>query len=68
LEVVKKNARGGETEDLEAWVDNTALFVVTKEEKEGARRLTDIMERDGGTFEWSARHNSKFDVPKFAYM
>jgi hypothetical protein len=68
LEVVKKNARGGETEDSEAWVDNTALFVATKSEKEGARRLVDIMEREGGAFDWSAQHNSKFDVPKFAYM
>jgi exonuclease III len=68
LEVVKKSTRGGETEDSEAWVDDTALFVATKTEKEGARRLVDIMEREGGAFEWSERHNSKFDVPKFAYM
>ena len=61
-------ARKEKGESALAFVDDTALVVVGKSFEETHRKLTNLMERQGGGYEWSADHNSRFETNKFALM
>jgi hypothetical protein len=51
-----------------AFVDDTALFVEGPTFDDTHSTLKRMMNRRHGAFEWSALHNSKFEVTKFALI
>jgi hypothetical protein len=51
-----------------AYVDDTALFVEGPTFDDTHSTLKRMMNRRHGAFEWSAAHNSKFEVTKFALI
>ena len=51
-----------------AYVDDTALFAEGPSFDHTHSTLKRMMDRGGGAFEWSAQHNSKFEVSKFALV
>jgi ribonuclease HI len=51
-----------------AFVDDTAYVAVAKTFQETHEILTDMMERNGGGYQWSRQHNSRFETSKFALM
>jgi len=51
-----------------AFVDDTALVVVGKSIVEMHQKLKDMLKQQGGGYEWSANHNSRFETNKFALM
>jgi len=61
VDVTKKEER----ELTLTFVDDTTLVIVGKTFEETHRKLKDIMERQGGVYEWSANHNSHFETSKF---
>ena len=64
VDIVKKE----KGELVLTFVDDTALVVVGNTFEDNHRKLTDMMERRGGSYEWSKDHNSKFETSKFALM
>jgi hypothetical protein len=51
-----------------AYVDDTALFVEGLTFDDTHTTLKRMMNRRHGAFKWSAAHNSKFEVTKFALI
>ena len=51
-----------------AFVDDTALFVEGPSFDDTHSTLKRMMNRRNGAFEWSAEHNSKFEISKFALI
>jgi len=51
-----------------AFVDDMALVVIGKTFKNNHSQLKDMMERQGGGYEWSKDQNSRFETNKFALM
>ena len=51
-----------------AFVDDTALFVEGPSFDDTHSTLRRMMNRRNGAFEWSAEHNSKFEISKFALI
>ena len=64
VDITKK----GKGELTLTFVDDTALVVVGNTFEDNHRKLTDMMERRGGGYEWSKDHNSKFETNKFVLM
>ena len=50
------------------FVDDTAFFAEGATFADTHIKLRDMMNRNGGVFEWSANHNSRFKVTKFALV
>ena len=50
------------------FVDDAAIIVTDKDFTETHQKLTSIMERDGGIFEWAHTHNCEFGVDKFQLL
>ena len=50
------------------YVDDVALLATGKSFADTHGRLTAMMERPGGAFDWSDSHNSKFELSKLALM
>jgi ribonuclease HI len=67
IEIAKTRSRGA-TEGAEGWVDDTMIWAEEKTPERGAARLANMVVKTGGALDWSLIHNSKFDVPKSAYM
>ena len=51
-----------------AFVDDTVLIAVAKAFQETHSILHNMLERSGGAYEWSAKHNSKFETSKFGLI
>ena len=51
-----------------AFVDHTALFAEGSTFADTHTKLRNMMNRHGGAFEWSAAHNSRFEISKFALI
>lgn len=51
-----------------AFVDDTAFIAIAKDFKSTHRILQDMLERNGGRFEWSRTHNSRFETSKFTLI
>jgi hypothetical protein len=51
-----------------AFVDDTAFIAIGKDFETTHRILKDMLEQDGGGFEWSRIHNSRFETSKFALI
>ncbi|KAI6011380.1 hypothetical protein BKA83DRAFT_4467068 [Pisolithus microcarpus] len=51
-----------------AFVDDTALLAVGDTFLDTHSTLNNMMEREGGAFEWSDNHNSQFEMNKFVLM
>ncbi|KIK80662.1 hypothetical protein PAXRUDRAFT_158079 [Paxillus rubicundulus Ve08.2h10] len=51
-----------------AFVDDTVFIVIGKDFHETHRTLQDMLNRPGGSFEWSKDHNSCFEPSKFALL
>ena len=51
-----------------AFVDDTAFIAIGKDFQETHRILVDMLEREGGGYQWSKDHNSKFETSKFALI
>lgn len=51
-----------------AFVDDTAFIAIGNTFLDTHTTLNDMMEREGGAFEWSANHNSQFETNKFALI
>jgi hypothetical protein len=58
----------GRNELAVAYVDDTAFLVEGPTFDDTHATLKRMMTRRGGAFEWSAQHNSKFEVTKFALV
>ena len=58
----------GKQELTLAFVDNMAFLAIGKTFQETHQILGDMLERRGGGFEWSTKHNSCFEPSKFALM
>ena len=50
------------------FVDDTVLLAIAKSFQDTHRILGDMLEREGGTYEWSANHNSCFETSKFGLV
>ena len=48
-----------------AFVDDTAFIAIGKDFHETHAILIDMLEREGGGYQWSKDHNSKFETSKF---
>jgi len=57
----------GKQELTLAFVDNTAFLAIRKTFQE-TKILGKMLEREEGGFEWSSKHNSRFEPSKFALM
>lgn len=51
-----------------AFVDDTVIITIGKTFTETHDRLRNLMERENGAFDWSEKHNSKFELSKFALI
>ena len=51
-----------------AFVDDTAFIAIGKDFHETHATLIDMLEREGGGYQWSKDHNSKFETSKFALI
>ena len=51
-----------------AFVDDTAFIAIGKDFQETHRILVNMLEREGGGYQWSKDHNSKFETSKFALI
>ena len=51
-----------------AFVDDTAFIAIGKDFQETHSILVDMLEREGGGYQWSKDHNSKFETSKFALI
>ena len=51
-----------------AFVDDTAFIAIGKDFHETHAILVDMLEREGGGYQWSKEHNSKFETSKFALI
>ena len=51
-----------------AFVDNTAFIAIGKDFNETHAILVDMLEREGGGYQWSKDHNSKFETSKFTLI
>jgi len=58
----------GKNELTLAFVDDTAFIVIGKMYQETHAILTDMLEHEGGGYQWSKDHNSRFEPSKFALM
>lgn len=58
----------GKNELTLAFVDDTALIAIGKTFTDTHSTLADMMERGDGAYEWSHKHNSRFETSKFALM
>lgn len=58
----------GKRELTLAFVDDTAFLAIGETFQETHRILRDMLERRRGGFEWSSKHNSRFEPSKFALM
>jgi len=58
----------GKQELTLAFVDDTAFLAIGKTFQETHEILGEMLERGGGGFEWSSKHNSRFEPSKFALM
>ena len=50
------------------YVDNVSLLAIGDDFAEAHRRLSDMMARPGGAFDWSESHGSQFELSKLAVM
>jgi hypothetical protein len=53
-------------EDAIGYVDDACLIAIADDFKTTCKMLSNMIEREGGGFEWSRRHNSKFALDKLA--
>lgn len=51
-----------------AFVDDTAFIAIAKDFEAAHSTLQNMLEHEGGGFEWSTDHNSHFEMSKFALM
>jgi len=51
-----------------AFVDNTVLVTIARMFQDTHSILTDMLEREGSAYEWSADHNSHFETSKFSLV
>ena len=51
-----------------AFINDIALVIVGNTFEDNHRRLKNMMERQGGSYEWSENHNSRSKTNKFALM
>ena len=51
-----------------AFVNNTVLIAVAKTFQETHMILHSMLERRGGVYNWSSKHNSKFEMSKFGLI
>ena len=51
-----------------AFVDDTSLFAEGATFADTQAKLKSMMNRNGGAFQWSAAHNSRFEISKFALV
>lgn len=58
----------GKKELTLAFVDDTAFIAIGKTFADTHATLVDMMEREGGGYDWSNKHNSRFETSKFALM
>ena len=56
------------TEKTQAFVDDTMFLAISRDFSETHAILKDMMEREGGGYDWAKAHNSKFEMSKFALM
>ena len=61
-------ARKENRELVLAFVDDMALVAVGKSFVETHQKLKDMLKQQGGGYEWSANHNSRFETNKFVLM
>ena len=62
---IAKKSKG---ELILAFVDDTVLIAVAKTFQETHVMLHNMMERRGGAYDWSNKHNSKFETSKFGLI
>ena len=55
-------------EDSIGYVDDVALLAIGSDFDETTRRLEEMMTKDEGGLQWSADHNSRFEVSKSAIV
>jgi len=55
-------------EDAIGYVDDAILIAIGNTFQETVEKLKEMMEREGGGFEWSSEHNSRFEITKVAVM
>lgn len=66
---IAKGKIGNKREEMAlAFVDDTAYVAIARTFEETHEILRDMLERDGGAFQWSKDHNSRFETSKFALM
>jgi len=66
---VAKGRIGQRREEIAlAFVDDTAFVAVAETFKETHEILMNMMTREGGGYQWSRDHNSRFETSKFALM
>ena len=58
----------GNSELTLAFVDDTAFIAIGKTFEETHATLKSMLERNGGGYQWSKDHNSKFETSKFALI
>jgi hypothetical protein len=58
----------GKQESTLTFVDDTAFIAVGASFHKTHRILKDMLERNGGGYDWSRDHNSKFETSKFALI
>ena len=51
-----------------AFVDDTAFIAIGKDFNETHAILVDMLEQEGGGYQWSRDHNSRFETSKFALI
>ncbi|KAJ3572025.1 hypothetical protein NP233_g3370 [Leucocoprinus birnbaumii] len=56
----------GPTEEAMGYVDDACFIAFGKRREDTIEILRDMMERDGGGFDWGRDHNSKFAIDKLA--
>jgi ribonuclease HI len=60
------NPRNGEHGII--YIDDSNILAAAKDFDESHRILKDVMERDGGTFDWAKQHNCEFGIEKFQLL
>lgn len=68
VDIAKGRIGRGCEEIALAFVDDTAYIAVANTFGETHAILKDMLEREGGGYQWSREHNSKFETSKFALM
>ncbi|KIK13673.1 hypothetical protein PISMIDRAFT_17820 [Pisolithus microcarpus 441] len=58
----------GKNELTLAFVDDTAILATGKDFVSTHATLANMMERENGAYDWSTKHNSRFETNKFALM